>query len=147
MYTFYLSIYIQAVNSLVAVASIQVLMSPEGIKQYIDIRPQHDGVVITPVVKTTFILSTLHTVIHAMILRTLRHTMTVQQLRAICLYKVLFNVCLPLFWIPEMSDLLHVHPNMIISLKVALTLLYMLGYVFAGRFDNVGRIMSSEKDA
>jgi hypothetical protein len=129
---------------MVAVASLQILASPEGIKQYIDFS-QHGE--ITPIVKTTFILSTLYTIIHAMILRTLRHNMTVQQLRRICLYKVVLNICLPLFWIPETSDLLHVHPNMIISLKVALTLLYMLGYVFAGRFDNVGRMMSSEKDA
>jgi hypothetical protein len=134
----------QAANTMVAIASVQIVMSPEGIQQYINFS-QHDE--ITSIVKTTFILSILHTVIHAMILRTLRHTMTVEQLRGICLYKVVLNVCLPLFWMPEMSNLLHVHPNMIISLKLALTLSYMLGYVFAGQFDKMGRIMSSEKDA
>jgi hypothetical protein len=129
---------------MVAIASVQVLMSPEGIKQYIAVS-QHDE--ITPVVKATFVLTILHTVIHALILRTLRHTMTVNQLRATCLYKVILNVCLPLFWMPEMSDLISVQQKSIIGLRVALTLSYILGYLFAGKADNVGRIMSSEKDA
>lgn len=129
---------------MVAIASIQALISPAGLKQYIAVGQRDE---ITPVVRTTFVLTMLHTVIHAMILRTLRHEMTVKQLRATCLNQVVLNVFLPLFWMPEMSDLLHVQQNSIIGLRVALTLSYILGYLFAGKADNVGRIMSSEKDA
>lgn len=136
--------FLQAVNSMVAIASIQVLISQDRFKQYIAVGQRGE---ITPVVKTTFALTIVHTVIQAMILRTLRHAMTVKQLRATCLNMAAMNVFLSLFWMPEMSDLLHVHQNSIIGLRVALTLSYILGYLFAGKADKVGQIMLSEKDA
>ena len=136
--------YAQSVNAVLVVKSVQALTSSEGIAQYMDSNVVQ---LLTPVMTTTLSLATLQSLLCVVLLKSMRDSMTLPQLRAVCLYKLVLNLLFPLFWWPEMSPFVQVHQQMILTARIGLTLLYLMGYLFAGKADNVGKILSSEKDA
>ena len=130
---------------MVVVASIQVLMSEGGIAQYIDASVQSQ---VTPIVTTAFWMTTLQSLLSVILLKSLRDSMTLRQLCIVCLFKLLYALILPLLWLPEDSEFVNgMHTNMIRGARASLALLYLIAYVFAGKANKVGRILSSEKDA
>jgi hypothetical protein len=139
-----------SVSCMVVVASVQTLWSEDGIRQYIhaSIRAQ-----VTPIVTTAFWMATLQSLLVVILLKSLRDSMTLRQLCIVCLFKLVYALIVPLvWWWPETSEFVDggggVNTNVIGgSARISLALLYLIAYVFAGKANKVGRILSSEKDA
>lgn len=130
---------------MVVFASVQALMSEAGIAQYIDASVQAQ---VTPIASTTFWMTTLQSLLSVILLKSLRDSMTLRQLCIVCLFKLLYSLILPLVWLPEESAFVHgMNTNMMRGARISLALLYLIAYVFAGKANKVGRILSSEKDA
>jgi hypothetical protein len=138
-----------SVSCMVVVASVQALWSEDGIRQYIhaSIRAQ-----VTPIVTTAFWMATLQSLLVVILLKSLRDSMILRQLCIVCLFKLVYALIVPLvWWWPETSEFVDgggVNTNVIGgSARISLALLYLIAYVFAGKANKVGRILSSEKDA
>ena len=126
------------------VASVQVWKSrPQGLAQYLD-----SSVVLSSRSTTTFVLATLQSLLTIILLKSLRDFMTWQQLKAVCLFKLISSLVVALVWyLPEQSSFVKIqHAPWILTARVGLTLLYLIGYLLAGTADSTARILSSEKD-
>jgi len=120
------------------------MTSAEGIMLYLDSSVENQ---VTPIATTTFALATLQSLLSVILLKSLRDSMTLQQLRAVCLFKLIWSLVVPLVWLPEQSQFVRVHQKMMMTARIGMTLLYLIGYLFAGSADSMARILSSEKDA
>lgn len=135
----------QSVTCVIVVASVQTLMSEEGIGQYLDSIFKDQ---VTSVVTSAFTLSTLQSLLSVILLKSLRDSMTLRQLCIVCLFKLIYSLILPLVWLPEESSFVfRLNTKIILSARIVLILLYLIAYLFAGKANKVGRILSSEKDA
>jgi hypothetical protein len=103
-------------------------------------------------------MATLQSLLVVILLKSLRDSMTLRQLCIVCLFKLVYALIVPLvWWWPETSEFVDgggggggggVNTNVIGgSARISLALLYLIAYVFAGKANKVGRILSSEKDA
>lgn len=129
---------------MVVVASVQILMSEEGIAQYIDSRAQKQ---VTAIVTESFALATLQSLLSVILLKSLRDSMTLRQLCTVCVFKFSYVPMLAWFWLPEESALVaNLNMKMITSARIIVTMLYSIAYLFAGKANKVGRILSSEKE-
>jgi hypothetical protein len=128
---------------LIAVASFEALMekSAGGVEQY------YASKTVTPVVRLSFALAAFYTAIHGVLLLRIRTFLTMPQLRAVCLYKVIVNVVLPMFWFPERStSIMQVDQRITLTLRATLTLMYLFGYLWAGKAEGFSTILTSEKE-
>lgn len=135
----------QSLNCVAVFASVQLLKSPEGILLFIDSTVRNQ---VTPEVTATFALSTLQSLWSVILLKSLRDSMSLRQLRVLCIFKFISSLVLLFVWLPEQSPLVRqVYTRLILGGRIAVTIIYLLGYLFAGTADNIGTILSSEKDA
>jgi hypothetical protein len=115
--------------------------SPGGVEQY------YAAKTVTPIVRLSFAFAAFYTAIHAVLLLRIRTFLTMPQLRAVCLYKVIVNVVLPIFWFPERStSIMQVDQRITLTLRSTLTLMYLFGYLWAGKAEGFSTILSSEKE-
>jgi hypothetical protein len=102
---------------------------------------------VTPVVRISFALAAFYTAIHAVLLLRIRTFLTMPQLRAVCLYKVIVNIVLPIFWFPERStSIMQVDQRITLTLRAILVLTYLFGYMLAGKAEGFSTILTSEKE-
>lgn len=126
------------------VASVQTLLSEEGIAQSLHANVQNQ---VTPVVISSFALATLQSLLSVILLKSLRDSMTLRQLCIVCIFKVIYSLILSLVWLPEESSLIALtRTSMILTARIVSILLYLVAYLFAGKANKVGRILSSEKE-
>jgi hypothetical protein len=128
---------LQAVNVAVAVASFQALLKQGGLDEYYYER-------CSTIVRHCFILATVHTLIHAVLLLRIRTFLSMRQLKAVCLYKLLVNLFLPFLWSPEISPHVRFDRRVALALRGAVTAVYVFGYLWAGKAEGVSRILTSE---
>jgi hypothetical protein len=130
------------INTLMIVASLQVLVKRNGLETYFDI---DSG--ISQVFMTSLILGLFYLGVHAFLLYRLRYNiMEVHELKYLCFYKFLLNLILPLFWMPEFDPLVHgVDRSLALFTRVLLATVYFIGYRLAGVGDSVARILVGEQ--
>ena len=100
----------------------------------------------TSVNRLVFLMSIFHTAIHAVLLLRIRTFLTVAQLRLVCLYKLVVNAVLPVFWLPELSPLIKANIQLALALRICLTFTYLFGFLWAGKAEGVSRMLSGEKE-
>jgi hypothetical protein len=122
------------------VAAFQALLEESGVEKY-----YRDEV--TPLIRLAMFMGAFHTGLHSVLLLRIRTFLSVSQLRSICLYKVVFNIILPIFWMPELSPNIRMNTRIAFSLWICVTLSYLFGFLWAGKAEGVSRILSSEKES
>lgn len=127
------------VNVFVAVAAVQTMWTEGGVEQmYRD--------TVTKRIRLTFFVSALLTFLHGVLLLRIRTFLSVSQLRTICLYKLIVNLVLPWFWMPELSQYVAVNTRLMMAVRLSVILSYCFGYWWAGTAEGVSRILTSEKE-
>jgi len=99
----------------------------------------------TQIMVTSFVFGIYLLLLHAYLLNELRSDMTLSQLKQLCLYEVFVNTLLPLAWLPELKETIHIQTKVIFAVRLLMVVVYGSGYCFAGMGQNVGRIMAGEK--
>jgi hypothetical protein len=128
------------INLMMAVASFQVLFR-DGLEEYYSDRP------VSSITRVCFAQSAFHTLVHSVLLFRIRNFLTMPQLRAMCLYKLILNLVLPIVWLPETSPHLNgVDPRLTFGLRGVLVATYLFGFLWAGQAEGVSRMLSSEKE-
>ena len=128
----------QVFNAFLATASLQVLMRSDSQLYHNEQE--------SPVVTICLTMATMQTAVLSVLLLRIRYFLTVSQLRSICLYRVILNVALPWFYFPELSPSIPVDQRITVAVRVFSTLLYFIGYLWAGKAEGFSRILSSEKE-
>jgi hypothetical protein len=129
------------VNIFVAVAGFEATIKRGGVAAYYA-KPSE----VTNLVYIAFGMAAFQSLLHALWLFRIRTFLSVPQMRAVCLFKFVFNCTLPLFWCPELTQLLRVNSIVSIAIRLGVAQAYLFGYLWAGKAEGVGRILSSEKD-
>ena len=96
----------------------------------------------SPIATICLTLAAMQTAVLSVLLLRIRYFLTVSQLRSICLYRVILNV----FYFPELSPSIPVDYRITVAVRVLSTLLYFIGYLWAGKAEGLSRILSSEKE-
>lgn len=131
------------VNSLYVVACLQALMDEKRFQDYV---PRHMDADVTQVFMTSLYLGLYYLAMHSFLLHRLRYNvMDVSELKYICFYKLVLNLVVPLFWLPELDTMVHVNERVTVGTRLVLATVYWLGYHFAGLGDKVARILVGEK--
>ena len=134
----YLVYRLQVFNAFLATASLQVLLRNDAHFYHNDKA--------SPVDIICFSLAAMQTAILSVLLLRIRYFLTMPQLRSVCLYRVVLNVALPWFYFPELSPSIPVDQRITVAVRVCSTLIYFIGYSWAGKAEGFSRILSSEKE-
>lgn len=117
-------------------------MEDSGVENYYD-----SAEIVTARVRVSFCLAAFHTLLHSVLLFRMRTFLNMPQLRSVCLYKLIVNIVLPMFWFPEMSPSpIRVDQRITYTIRGALTVTYLFGYLWAGKAEGFSSILSSEKE-
>jgi len=112
----------------------------EGLGQYY-ITEEARKEEITPIVRTSFIIGIMHAINHTILLLSLRKFLSLDELKTLCGYNAIVNTLLPFFWFPEKSGFIRANVIESIIVRTFLIFFYGCGYFFAGKVQNVGRII------
>jgi hypothetical protein len=129
------------VNIFVAVAGFEATAKRGGVASYFA-KPTE----VSDLVYIAFGMAAFQSLLHALWLFRVRTFLSVRQMRAVCLAKFVFNCVLPFCWFPEQTRQWLVHPIIGTVIRLGVIQAYLFGYLWAGKAEGVGRILSSEKD-